>query len=163
MQTNELQKWWIAAAIAIGVLAGIGGFTFIYAEGLSYVSTEPKVCANCHIMQAQLDSWQKSSHKNVASCVDCHLPHTFVAKYLAKAENGYSHSKEFTFQNFHEPIMAKEKSIQILQDNCLNCHGALVNDMVMGATTAPDAVRCTKCHSDVGHGPRAGVGAPADY
>ncbi len=149
--------------MAVGVLAGIGGFTFIYAEGLSYVSTEPKVCANCHIMQAQLDSWQKSSHKNVAGCVDCHLPHTFVAKYLAKAENGYSHSKEFTFQNFHEPIMAKEKSIQILQDNCLNCHGALVNDMVMGATTAPDAVRCIKCHSGVGHGPRAGVGAPSDY
>ncbi len=163
MNTNELQKWWVAAAIAVGVLAGIGGFTFIYAEGLSYVSTEPKVCANCHIMQPQLDSWHKSSHKNVASCVDCHLPHTLVAKYIAKAENGYSHSKEFTFQNFHEPIMAKEKSVQILQDNCLNCHSALVNDMVMGATTAPDAVRCIKCHSGVGHGPRAGVGAPSDY
>ena len=42
-----------------------------------------------------------------ASCVDCHLPHDFVGKYLAKADNGYHHSKGFTLQDFHEPILIK--------------------------------------------------------
>ena len=71
-----------------GVLLGVGGYTFHYAEGLSYLSTDPAACVNCHIMQPQYDSWQKSSHHAVASCVDCHLPHDFIGKYIAKAENG---------------------------------------------------------------------------
>ena len=84
-------------------------------------------------------------------------------KYLAKGENGWHHSVAFTLQNFHEPIMIKAKNAQILQDNCLSCHGNLVNEMVMGATRDPNAVRCVHCHADVGHGPTAGLGAPADY
>jgi hypothetical protein len=38
-------------AIAFGIFVGIGGYTFRYAEGLSYFSTDPAACANCHIMQ----------------------------------------------------------------------------------------------------------------
>lgn len=94
-------------AAAIGIVFGLGAYTFDYAEGTSYFSTDPKACANCHIMQEQYDSWSKSSHHATAGCVDCHLPTTFVAKYIAKAENGYWHSKGFTFQDFHEPIMIK--------------------------------------------------------
>jgi cytochrome c nitrite reductase small subunit len=163
MKTIVLKKWWIIATMAVGMLTGLGGYTFFYAEGLSYLSVDPRACANCHIMQPQLDSWQKSSHKNVAVCANCHLPQDFVAKYIAKAENGYHHSMGFTLQNFHEPIMIKAKNAQILQDNCLSCHGDLVLEMVMGATKDPNAVRCVHCHADVGHGPTAGLGAPADY
>ena len=65
---------------------GVGGYTFLYAEGFSYMSDDPAVCVNCHIMQPQYDSWQKASHHTVATCVDCHLPHDFFRKYLAKAE-----------------------------------------------------------------------------
>ncbi|MEE3041917.1 MAG: NapC/NirT family cytochrome c [Candidatus Latescibacterota bacterium] len=71
-------------------MAGLGIFTLQYAEGLSYFSTDPRACTNCDIMQPQFDSWQKASHHGVASCVDCHLPQSFVAKYMGKAENGYS-------------------------------------------------------------------------
>ena len=60
-----------------------------YAEGASYFSTNPQSCANCHIMREQYDSWQKASHHANAKCIDCHLPHDFVGKYVAKAENGY--------------------------------------------------------------------------
>ncbi|MBI93975.1 MAG: hypothetical protein CME05_12325 [Gemmatimonadaceae bacterium] len=58
-------------------------------------------------MQPQFDSWQKASHHGVASYADCHLPQSFVAKYMGQAENGYYHSKGFTFQDFHEPIAIK--------------------------------------------------------
>ena len=37
-----------AAAVAVGILAGIGVVTFVYAEGTSYLSTDPAACANCH-------------------------------------------------------------------------------------------------------------------
>lgn len=144
--------------MALGVFVGVGGFTFRYAEGLSYFSTDPAACANCHIMQSQYDSWQKSSHHTVANCVDCHLPHDFIGKYIAKAENGYHHSKGFTLQDFHEPIMIKSKNSQILQDNCIACHGDFVHELVAGATSDPHSIRCVHCHSSVGHGQRAGLG-----
>ncbi|MCZ6632812.1 MAG: NapC/NirT family cytochrome c, partial [bacterium] len=88
----------------LGCLFGLGSFTLYYGEGFSYFSKDPKACMNCHIMKPQFDSWQKSSHHTLATCVDCHLPHDFLGKYIAKAENGYNHSKAFTLQNFHEPI-----------------------------------------------------------
>ena len=139
----------LLAALA-GALAGLGGATFRYAEGLSYLSTDPRACANCHIMRAQLDSWQKASHHTVAVCVDCHLPHDFVGKYLAKARNGWNHSRAFTLQDFPEPIRITAKNAVILQDNCLRCHGALVH-----GTSEPD---CVHCHASAGHGETAGLG-----
>lgn len=148
-------------ALPVGLVLGMGGYTFQYAEGLSYFSTDPRACMNCHIMRPQFDSWQKSSHHTAARCVDCHLPHTLVAKYLAKAENGYHHSKGFTFQDFHEPIMIKAKNSRILQDNCLACHRDMVHDLVAGSTTDAHALRCVHCHQGVGHGEPAGLGGPA--
>lgn len=149
---------WVALAVLLGLLAGIGSFTFLYAEGLSYMSDDPKVCVNCHIMQPQYDSWQKASHHNVAVCVDCHLPHGFFGKYYSKAENGYHHSVAFTFQNFHEPIMIKAKSNRILLENCLNCHGDLVHEQVARAANDSEALRCLHCHRSVGHGATTGLG-----
>ena len=147
-----LQKKAIVLAVLIGFLVGTGAFTFKYAEGLSYFSTDPKACVNCHIMTPQYDSWQKSSHHTVATCVDCHLPHTFFAKYMAKAENGYHHSKGFTLQDFHEPIMIKEKNERILQHNCVECHEDMVHELFRGDITNPDAVSCIHCHASAGHG-----------
>jgi cytochrome c nitrite reductase small subunit len=138
--------------VLAGVLAGLGAFTFHYAEGFSYFSTDPAACKNCHIMNEQYDSWRKAGHRAVAGCVDCHLPVDFVGKYMAKASNGYHHSKGFTFQDFHEPIMIKPVNSQILQDNCLRCHGDLVHAILPGSTTDADAVRCVHCHRGVGHG-----------
>lgn len=143
----------ITASLVVGLVLGLSLFTFDYAEGLSYFSTDPAACANCHIMNEQYDSWQKASHHTAAKCVDCHLPHQFVPKYLAKAENGYFHSKGFTFQDFHEPIMIKPKNAHILQENCLSCHADVVHELVAGATSERNAVRCVHCHISVGHGP----------
>jgi len=152
--------WRFLIPAAVGILLGLGAYTFHFAEGLSYFSTDPAACANCHIMQSQYDSWQKSSHHAVAACVDCHLPHTFIDKYVAKAENGYHHSTGFTFQNFHEPIMIKEKNSRILQHNCVNCHDELVGDLAPSAHAGGEGLKCVHCHQSVGHGETAGLGGP---
>lgn len=147
-------------AVLTGVLLGVGGYTFLYAEGFSYLSSDPEACVNCHIMQPQYDSWQKASHHAVAVCVDCHLPHDFFSKYLAKADNGWHHSKGFTLQNFHEPIMIKGPNARILQENCLACHEDLVHELVAGVNGPAGENRCVHCHADVGHGETAGLGGP---
>lgn len=149
----------LAVAVLVGAAAGIGGYTLVYAEGLSYMSSEPKVCANCHIMQSQYDSWQKASHHHVAVCNDCHLPRGFIAKYVAKAVNGWNHSKAYTLQDFAEPIAIKPFNSDIVQENCLACHRQLVQDAVMARGPAEEA-SCVHCHQSAGHGERAGLGGP---
>ncbi len=137
-----------------GVCLGLGGYTMYFARGLSYLSDDPRACVNCHIMQEQYDGWQKASHHGVASCNDCHVPHDLLGKYLAKAANGYHHSKAFTLQNFAEPIRIKPVNAANLQANCLRCHGELVGEVAGHAGPAGDALSCVKCHREVGHGPR---------
>lgn len=159
-------RWWSAPglflALLLGVLIGVGGFTFHYAEGLSYLSNDARACSNCHIMRDHFDAWRKGPHHAVATCNDCHVPPQLIGKYLAKARNGYHHSMGFTLQParpdepgarraFEEPIRIKPANSQILQDNCLRCHGALVHDIVRGSTWAGNALRCVQCHRAVGH------------
>jgi cytochrome c nitrite reductase small subunit len=147
-------KYALLLAALVGLVGGIGLFTFDYGEGLSYFSTDPRACANCHIMNEQYASWLKGPHHASAKCIDCHLPHDFIPKYLAKAENGYYHSKGFTLQDFHEPIMIKPRNASILQESCLRCHGDFVHQIIQGSTTSEDAVKCVHCHRGAGHGAR---------
>src|SRR5262245_46554672 len=97
-------------ALTLGLCGGVGVFTFGYGKGLSYLSSDPTGCTNCHVMQESFDSWQKSSHHAVAVCNDCHLPHDFVGKWMTKADNGFFHSLAFTFDDFHEPLQIKPRN-----------------------------------------------------
>lgn len=134
-----------------GVVFGIGLFTFDYGEGLSYFSTDPLACVNCHVMQDAYDAWTKASHHTAAKCVDCHLPHDGIEKWIAKADNGYRHSKAFTFMDFHEPLQITPRNARILQDNCLRCHGDFVHEMISAGPIELSGA-CVHCHVDVGHG-----------
>lgn len=143
--------------ILIGVLAGLGAHTFHFADGLAYMGNDPKSCVNCHIMRDVYDGWQVSTHHNHATCNDCHVPEGGVAKWICKADNGYRHSKGFTFQDFHEPIQITSTNAEILQQNCIRCHKQFVSS-VLGAPDEKgcyptDSINCVRCHQNVGHGP----------
>jgi cytochrome c nitrite reductase small subunit len=142
-----------AICALIGISLGTGGFTVQYAEGLSYLSSDPKACVNCHIMRDQYDGWQKASHHAVATCNDCHVPHAFVPKYLVKAENGFWHSKGFTLQDFPEPIQIRPVSSRILNKNCVACHEDLVGEILAHGLAGDEVKGCVHCHASVGHGP----------
>lgn len=144
----------LTLSILLGLLFGIGGYTFYYAQGASYLSNDPRACVNCHIMRDQYDGWQKASHHAFATCNDCHVPHTFVSKYYTKLENGFWHSKGFTLQDFHEPIQLRPSSSAVLQQNCLYCHAEFVSQILGNSAQHAKELSCVRCHSSVGHGPR---------
>jgi len=145
----------LVLAIMLGLMIGLGYFTWTYAEGGSYFSNDPKACANCHIMRDYLDSWQKSAHHSSATCNDCHTPEEFLPKYAAKAENGMRHSWKFTFQNFKEPLQITHANLENLQANCVRCHAGLVRE-IAGRTQHGVLIEqmCIHCHAGVGHGAR---------
>jgi cytochrome c nitrite reductase small subunit len=140
--------------VLAGVGLGLGVFTFWYAHGASYFSNDPRSCVNCHIMRDEYASWQHASHHANAACNDCHVPHDLVGKYLAKAGNGFWHSKGFTLQDFHEPIQITPRNARTLEDNCIACHQELVQEIAVRHPW-PEGERnnCVRCHAAVGHGP----------
>lgn len=138
--------------VGLGLCAGVGVYTFLYANGLSYVSNNPAVCANCHVMQSYYDGWAKGTHHAVAVCNDCHTPHDLIGKYMTKAENGFHHSRAFTLQNFREPIRIRQKNAAIVEHNCLRCHAEVVTSIVGHAGRKDDTPDCVRCHAGVGHG-----------
>ncbi len=138
-----------ALLIVLGALVGLGGFTFIYARGDSYLSNDPETCVNCHIMRDQYDAWRVSSHRNVAVCNDCHTPHDFVNKWITKGINGFNHSLAFTTGDYPAVIHIREYNAEIVQENCITCHQTLVGQ-VYGYHTDVQR-RCVDCHGNVGH------------
>lgn len=86
----------IILGVSLGLAIGVGAYTFVYAQGYSYLTDNPAACANCHIMNEHYSAWLKSSHRHVAVCNDCHTPPQFVGKYMTKARNGFWHSYYFT-------------------------------------------------------------------
>ncbi len=165
------------AASALGAALGLGAFTFGYAKGGSYLSTDPAVCAICHIMGEHFAAWQRSSHRSAAGCADCHMPHDAVGKYVAKASNGFWHSLAFTTGNFPDPLQIKPHNRTITERACRDCHGDIVAvidpaherpavEIRSGLAGAPAGARpqihdgpidagesesCIRCHTYVGH------------
>lgn len=145
----------IALGVAFGAAVGIGGYTFIYAKGYSYLTNDPAACANCHVMQEQFSGWVKSSHRSVAVCNDCHTPHDFFGKYYTKAANGFWHSYYFTTNTFHEPIQITGRNRRVTEQACRSCHEQITGaiDAHAGGGEAGDeaALSCVRCHRNVGH------------
>jgi cytochrome c nitrite reductase small subunit len=145
-------RYWLAGlAVTFGILIGLSVFTFVYAEGFSYFSDDPNSCMNCHIMRDQFEGWNHSTHKAVATCNDCHTPHTnAVEKYLVKGLNGFNHSLKFTLGNFEEPIQITELNARVAHNSCVECHQTAVSQI--SHVTIEEPLSCVRCHGNVGHG-----------
>lgn len=98
-------------------------------------------------MKDNYDAWRASSHRTVA-CNDCHVPHTFVRKWYAKAENGFRHSWAFTFENVQR-LRITPTDLRRLEENCVRCHAGFVAAVRSAAPGA--APRCAVCHRTAGH------------
>lgn len=143
-------QFWLGSIVGLmGLIFGLGTFTFSYAEGSAYLSDDPQTCLNCHVMREQYDGWTRSSHRSVATCNDCHIPHRFPDKYVVEGLNGWNHSRAFTTGDFHEPIQIKPLNTSVVLENCVECHEPYVA-MVYHSPTGDD-INCITCHGSVGH------------
>lgn len=139
----------LLAGATMGLALGVGVFTFGYAKGGSYLTNDPKACVNCHVMQEQYDGWEKSSHRSVATCNDCHTPAGLVPKYWTKAQNGFWHSFYFTTGDYHEPIQITKRNRKVTEQSCRKCHADIVE--TIEGHRAGDETSCIRCHRSVGH------------
>ena len=79
-------QWRLPVIVILGIFVGLGIYVVYLSKMDSYLSDSPTTCVNCHIMAPQYATWKSSSHKEVATCNDCHVPHNNVFnKYFFKA------------------------------------------------------------------------------
>jgi cytochrome c nitrite reductase small subunit len=140
----------LALAAGIGLAAGAGAFTFIYARGASYLTNDPAACANCHVMREHYEGWLKSSHHSVAVCNDCHTPAGLIPKYLTKGLNGFWHSYAFTTGWFPDSIQIGARNREVTEGACRKCHADIVQ-AIEGPHGQSGRTSCVRCHGSVGH------------
>lgn len=139
-----------ALALLFGGVFGLGAFTVSYAEGTAYLSDDPAACRNCHVMNDTYDAWSRGSHRDVATCNDCHTPHdSLLTKYAIKALNGWNHSVAFTLQSYHEPLRITAINRSVALHGCTYCHEAFVSRIDHRGQPEPED--CIRCHATVGH------------
>jgi cytochrome c nitrite reductase small subunit len=139
----------IVVGVLIGLTVGLGLYTLVYAKGYAYLTNHPQACTNCHVMQEYYDAWEKSGHRAVAGCNDCHAPHNLVGKYLTKAENGFFHSLAFTSGQFPDNITIRERDYRVTESTCRSCHAAIT--LAIAGPHNTETISCIPCHFDVGH------------
>lgn len=150
--------WRVPVIISLGIFIGIFLLAFKVSEAPSYLSDRPETCINCHVMYPQYASWAKSSHRESATCSDCHVPHdNFFRKYYFKGSDGMRHATIFTARAEPQVIRIKQAGINVVQENCIRCHQDLVEMTTIIEVTGRNyhegaGSRCWDCHREVPHG-----------
>lgn len=142
---------WRISLFALGGLAlGLAALTFRISNAASYLSDDPVACINCHIMVPQYATWARSSHRAVATCNDCHVPHSNpVAKLAFKAMDGSRHAALFTLRMEPQVIRISAGAVRVVQVNCVRCHA---DTMEMVRLADRRERTCWSCHEGVPHG-----------
>ena len=159
METKNMMKY----VSVLSVLAAVGMFAYVVnaSNMFSYLSEDPKVCINCHTMNTEYATWQHSSHRERATCVECHLPReSFVDKIFAKSRDGFNHSFAMTFRTYEgENIRISKDAKKRIQANCITCHREIVSQIMANNNlyqTKGESGKidrsCWSCHRDIPHG-----------
>jgi cytochrome c nitrite reductase small subunit len=150
--------WRPAVLVALGVFVGLGLYVVRISKAVSYLSDAPETCVNCHIMAPQYATWSHSSHREVAHCNDCHVPHdSLFSKMYFKAKDGLRHSTIFTLRKEPPVIRIHEAGAKVVQSNCIRCHEPLLTEDRVEAVTGHARTQryerpCWECHRETPHG-----------
>lgn len=151
-------NWRIPAILLSGTIVGIIILLVYTSRAHSYLSDDPKTCINCHVMFPQYATWMHSSHRESATCNDCHVPHDNIFRtYLFKAQDGLRHASIFTARAEPQVIQIREAGINVVQENCIRCHRELISMVSIVEVTGDNhntgaGARCWDCHRETPHG-----------
>lgn len=123
----------------------------VVTEMPAYLTSSPRTCTNCHVMDAAYENWYHAPHEKVTRCVDCHLPHDNIfSYYYVKFASGAHDVWYFSTGQTPDAIRIHEKTGEIIQSNCIRCHEAAVSELSAHSM----GQNCWFCHRDVAHGER---------
>ncbi|OGF53356.1 MAG: hypothetical protein A2Z21_07925 [Candidatus Fraserbacteria bacterium RBG_16_55_9] len=152
-----LRLLWLALiALPLGVAALFTGVE---------ISSQPAFCGTCHFMKPYYESWETSTHREVA-CVECHIPPGIAAEFRKKYEALSMVVSYFTGTYGTNPWA------EVPDESCLRpgCHEQrlLVGRELVGNVLfdhrphltelrREKKLRCTSCHSQIVQGQHIAV------
>ena len=151
-------KWKRPVVILIGMIVGCTIYLVYVSNAVSYMSDNPKVCVNCHIMAPQYATWAHSLHRETANCSDCHVPHDNIFnKYFFKAKDGIRHAAMFTLKLEPQVIHIHQEGEEVFKNNCIRCHSnqihnTKVESVLKNHVQHIDNRKCWECHRETPHG-----------
>jgi cytochrome c nitrite reductase small subunit len=138
---------------------------------MTYTAT-PAFCNSCHVMNMRFVSWQRSSHGDVATRIECHSEPGWwgeVKAHIDGARDLYVMvSREKTgpliraevseasclrchpmdqlpdIVHHHRVLHAKHMAREL---RCVDCHAGLVPGDLYGSRPRPVMQRCVDCHA----------------
>ena len=157
------KRWQVPALISIAVISGLFFYLMYVSRAVSYLSDDSATCVNCHVMSSFYATYFHSSHRNAATCNDCHVPQDNVfKKYMFKAKDGLYHASVFTMGKTPQVIRIRDAGTEVVQQNCQRCHFELNNNVGTTCITLADRNNgegklCWDCHREVPHGRATGL------
>jgi len=109
----------------------------------------PEFCGQCHVMDEQVETFLHSAHSLGANCGDCHIPHSLVSGAMYKAYTGTKDVISVLADQDPYEIRISPLGRNIVQDNCLRCHGDLLQ--AVGDTSEGGGKYCFDCHRSTPH------------
>jgi nitrate/TMAO reductase-like tetraheme cytochrome c subunit len=157
MEGDARRPWWRAhllALVALAVLVTAGAAT----AGLWKVSTSPRLCNSCHIMEPYVEAWKASKHAGV-TCVQCHYPPGFRDTLWVKYQ-ALSQVVKWATHTYSSKPFAEVEDASCLRSGCHD-RAQLAAPKTFKRGIAFDHVRhlaegrrgprlrCTSCHTQV--------------
>ncbi|MDD5508280.1 MAG: cytochrome c nitrite reductase small subunit [Bacteroidales bacterium] len=149
------RSWKVSVIILMGIITGFAILLVHLSRAGSYLTNDPSACVNCHIMSPYYATWAHGSHRETATCNDCHVPHNNIFNaYYFKAKDGLRHATIFTLRQEPQVIFILEPGKKTVQSNCERCHEHLLTEIkCRGEEIFCDPERlCWECHREVPHG-----------
>lgn len=152
------KPWQPVVIVLLGAVTALGIYMVKVANVASYLTDDPRACINCHVMTTEYITWNHSSHRGVASCNDCHVPHDNIFKqYAFKAKDGLYHATIYTLKAEPQAIVMHEAGQVAVQNNCIRCHFDQVTDAKTISwvdSHLSDRLdrTCWECHRETPHG-----------
>ena len=137
--TPKNTGWLVATSVLVGALA-VGFAAF----GMK-TTDQAEFCGSCHVMSEAAWTHSQSIHAKLA-CNECHAPASLAHKLVFKAEAGTRDIFHNSFQRVADVIHANPNTKDVVQANCIRCHGVTVSKVAMDSKPY-----CVDCHRSVPH------------
>ncbi|MCU0598695.1 MAG: NapC/NirT family cytochrome c [Desulfobacterales bacterium] len=134
------------------IIAIMFGAAIVIGSSFAMTATDKSgFCGSCHSMSESSLTHSKSLHAKLA-CNECHAPHNIAVKIPFKSKEAMRDVTATMTKNIPDLIHAGGETRDVVQKNCLRCHGAVIEGVSMTAKPY-----CTDCHRNVPHAPRTPI------
>jgi cytochrome c nitrite reductase small subunit len=145
--------------IAVGMVTAIFVLLLVVENRSGTLSRSSKSCQKCHLLDNSYNTWKDGSHKEHATCSDCHLPHRGTSRYMVfQAKNAIKKLHSFVENHSLSHDRMGNRAKNALYENCLRCHQEQVFNTLRGSmetrvsnpevAALPESQKnCLKCHT----------------